>query len=216
MNQSPLDAEKIQRNLELARNAINGGKPDRAIELISCLGLDGEQEGFERFWAESRLVLAEAYMAKRNAVAETYFEETRAAIRNLPEKYLPLELRANEHYADYLSNFVGCRSKARPLYDLAKHLAVTNRMDEDVARIQLKIELLELTIDNHPELENFQLFKSEAERGGFIYQYQLAAWMQYKGALPETFQGLRFARKKNSVPPQYFRSLLESVKVKPK
>jgi hypothetical protein len=214
--QSPLDAGKIQRTLELARNAVNTGKPDSAIELVSSLGLDGEQEGFERFWADSRLVLAEAYMAKRNAVAETFFEEALASIASLPEKDPLLEQRANEHYADYLSNFVGCRSKARPKYDLAKQLAVENHSDEDIARIQLKIELLELTIDGHVELGNFQVFKGVAERGGFRHQDQLAAWMQYKGTLPEAFRGLKFARKKNEVSPQYFISLLESVKVKSK
>ncbi len=213
---SPLDAGKIQRTLELARNAVNTGKPDSAIELVSSLGLDGDQEGFERFWADSRLVLAEAYMAKRNGVAETFFEEALAAIAALPERDPLLEQRANEHYADYLSNFVGCRSKARPRYDLAKQLAVENHLDEDIARIQLKIELLELTIDGHVELENFQMFKGLAERGGFTHQDQLATWMQYKGILPEAFRGLKFARKKNEVSPQYFLSLLESVKVKAK
>jgi len=213
---SPLDAGKIQRTLELARNAVNTSKPDSAIELVSSLGLDGEQEGFERFWADSRLVLAEAYMAKRDGVAETFFEEALTSIAALAERDSMLELRANEHYADYLSNYIGCRSKARPRYDLAKQLAVENHLDEDIARIQLKIELLELTIDTHVELENFRIFKGVAERGGFRHQDQLAAWMQYKGTLPEAFRGLKFARKKNEVSPQYFISLLESVKVKSK
>ncbi len=214
---TPLDAGKIQRNLELARSAVNAGKPERAIELVSSMGLDGEQAGFERFWAESRLVLAEAYMAKRDAVAETFFEEAMASIASLSEqKESLLEQRANEHYADYLSNFAGCRSKARPMYDRAKQLAVVNHLDEDTARIQLKIELLELIIDSHPELENFQMFKGVAERGEFTYQGQLAAWMQYKGALPETFRGLKFARKKNAVSSEYFLSLLNSVRVKAK
>ena len=66
------------------------------------------------------------------------------------------------------------------------------------------------------ELENFRIFKGVAERGGFRHQDQLAAWMQYKGTLPEAFRGLKFARKKNEVSPQYFISLLESVKVKSK
>lgn len=216
MHSSPLDIGKIQRTLELARNAINAGKPDGAIELVGSLGLDGEQDGFERFWAESRLILAEAYMAKRKAVAETFFEEALASIVSLPERNSLLEQRANEHYADYLSNFVGCRSKARPRYDLAKQFAVENHLDEDIARIQLKIELLELTIDGHAELENFRMFKGLAERGGFTHQDQLATWVQYKGSLPEAFRGLKFARKKNEVSPQYFLSLLESVKVKSK
>src|SRR5437016_2126837 len=126
MHSPPPDAGKIQRTLELARNAVNTGKPDRAIELVSSLGLDGEQDGFERFWAESRLILAEAYMAKRNPVAETFFEEALASIVGLPERDSLLEQRANEHYADYLCNFVGCRSKSRPKYDLAKQFAVEN------------------------------------------------------------------------------------------
>jgi len=155
-------------------------------------------------------------MAKRDAVADTFFEEALASIASLPETDPLLEQRANEHYADYLSNFAGCRSKARPRYDLAKQLAVGNHLDEDIARIQLKIECLELTIDGHPELENFQMFKGVAERGSFMYQDQLAAWTIYKGSLPETFRGLKFARKKNAVSPQYFLSLLESVRVKAK
>jgi hypothetical protein len=216
MQKSPLDAGKLRRILELARNAVNALKPDRAIELVTSLGLDGEQEGFERFWAESRLVLAEAYMTKCDPVAETFFEEALSAIASLPENDSMLEMRTNEHYADYLSNFAGCRSKARPRYDLAKRLAVSNHLDEDSANIQLKVELLELTIDNHPELENFQMFKGLAERGGYTHQDQLATWMQYRGAVPETLRGLKFARKKNSVSPQYFLSLLESVKLKPK
>jgi len=188
-----MDAEKAQRTLELARAAINRQQPDQAIALVGTLRLHGDEEGFERYWAESRLLLAEAYLSKGDPSAEALFDETFALLAQLPQPEITLEIRANEHWGDYLRCFVKRPSLARPYYEIAKRRSVELRMDEDSARIQLKIEAIELAMDNSSEIENFKTLKRVAKQGEYTARDQLAAWLHHKGDLNNIEQGLQFA-----------------------
>src|SRR6266850_326112 len=192
MSEGPMDAEKAQRTLELARAAINRQQPDQAIALVGTLRLHGDEEGFERYWAESRLLLAEAYLSKGDPSAEALFDETFALLAQLPKPEITLEIRANEHWGDYLRCFVKRPSLARPYYEIAKRRSVELRMDEDSARIQLKIEAIELAMDNSSEIENFKTLKRVAKQGEYTARDQLAAWLHHKGDLNNIEQGLQF------------------------
>lgn len=202
--------------LDMARIEINRLQPDKAIQYVRELGLEPGPEGIGTLWLESQLVLAEAYLAKGDPVSESFFEDVLDTLAGLETPESGLELRADEHYGDYFSCFAGCPSKARPLYDRAKQIAVGLRLPEDTARIQLKIERLELSIDRNPELDNFGTLKRVAKEEGSTYQEQLTIWLQHRGTLPQHQRGLQYARKKSVASPEYFRHHLRALRLKPK
>src|SRR2546421_7419181 len=155
MKQEPSEVDQTRRSLELARAEVNRQHPDKAIEYVRALRFEDSEDGVGQLWLESRLVLAESYMAKGDAAAEAFFSDVFEAVQNSERIDPQFELRANEHFGDYLSSFAHCLSQARPRYDRAKRIAVELRQPEDTARIQLKIERMELAVDKHPESDNF-------------------------------------------------------------
>jgi hypothetical protein len=211
MNPEPLEFARTERILDIARTEINRSKPGKAIEILNTISRESLEEHHA---AECRRLLAEAYMAKSDPVAGAFFEEAIASFESLQHRAHGHELLAREHFADYLLNYAHCPSKARPFYEAAKRIAVDLRVGQDCARIQMKIELLELSIDQNPELENFARFKKVAEELGCTSETQLAAWTQYKGTITESVQGLRHARNRNQTSEDYFRTLLRSVRLK--
>jgi len=202
----------IRQTLDLARSAINQQQPEDAMELLRIVRDDVERAGGS-FAAEHRLLLADAYAAKGNPVADSLFEEALELIGNLEPRRPDLELRANDHFAGHLVRF-GSRSAARERYEMAKRVAVQERLGEEAtARIQLKLVPIALETDHDDiGLENFATFKRAASQGHFTSQVQLAAWHQFCGQTDASQQGLRFARNKAVVPEAYFRHILESVR----
>ena len=182
--------------------------------MVDSLRLRGDEEGFERHWAETRLLLAEAYSAKGDPSAEGLFEETFALLAQLPQPEATLEIRANEHWGDYLRCFVKRPSLARPYYENAKRRSVELHMHEDSARIQMKIEAIELSMDNSSQVDNFKTLKRVATHGGYTAREQLAAWLHHKGDLGNIEQGLKFARNRTVASDLYFRHLLDVVRQK--
>jgi len=214
MHDGAIDPGKIRRILDLARAANNQQNPDQAIAFTDTLPLRGGEEGFEREWAEARLLLAESYTAKGSQLAETLFEEVFELLAQLPTPDATFELRAHEHYGDYLRRFAKFPSKARCQFEIAKTKAVDLRMEQDSARVQLKLETIELEMDKSPELENFATLKRIAKQWGHTWTEQLAAWLHYKGQAAQHEQGLKFARNKGQASEQYFKYLLDMVRMK--
>jgi hypothetical protein len=206
--------EKIHRILNLARGANNQQNPDQAIALIRKIELDGAEEGFEQEWAESRLILAEAYTAKGDPLSESLFEETFELLKQLKSPEIALEFRAHEHFGDYLRRFAKRPSLARQEFEAAKARVLELRSAEDSARIQLKLESIALEMDKSPETENFVTLKHTAKELGYTCAEQFAAWLYHKGQAAEHNQGLRFARNKARAGEAYFKYLLEMVRMK--
>jgi hypothetical protein len=207
-----IDSSKVQRTLDLARTANNQQNPDQAIALITKLGIYGDEVGFEKAWAESRLILAEAYGAKGQPVAATFFEDALDLLSHLPSVQIELQVRGHEHFGDYLCRFAKRPSLARPHYENAKSGVVQLRLEEDSARIQLKLEMIELQMDQSPELENFRNLKRVSK--GYTSSEQLAAWFHHKGSASQHSQGLTFARNRGQVGEAYFKNLLDMVRMK--
>lgn len=214
MNLGPFDREKILRILDLAKTANNQQKPDQAIALIEKIGIRSGDDGLETEWAESRLVLAEAYAAKGHQLSETLFEDVFGLLKKLSKRDPHLMIRAHEHYGGYLQQFAGRPSLAREHFEGAKAVALELRSDEDSARVQLKLELIDLTMDKSPELDNFKTFKRVAHQSGCTSTEQLAAWCHHKGQACSYDQGLRFARNRGQAGDQYFKQLLDMVRKK--
>jgi hypothetical protein len=214
VNDDPIASGKVQRILDLARAANNQQNPEQAIALIRSLELDGSQVRLERERVESRLILAEAYTAKGNQLADALFEETFELLSRLSIPEVTLEIRSHEHFADYLRCFAKRPSLARQHYEYAKVRAVNLRMEEDSARIQLKIETIELGMDQSPEAGNFATLKRVAKQGGYTCAEQLAAWLNHKGQAAHHDRGLAFARNRGQAGEQYFKYLLDMVRMK--
>jgi hypothetical protein len=204
MSEDSTELGRIERGLELARAAVNQQNPDRAITLVNSLHLADNAGGLERQWAESRLILAEAYAATGDVAAEALFEEALELVRALPQVDHSLEVRVYEHWGDYLGCFAMRRSLALQKYETAKKKAIALRTGEDSARIQLKIEMIELTMDGSPELDNFKTLKRAGKQTGCTSSELLAVWVQHKGEISQHQAGLRYARNKTAASEQYF------------
>jgi len=205
------DSSKWRRILDLARGHINAQRPDDALELLRALRKDVDVPDEGPLAAECRILLAEAYGAKGDPAADVFFPEALELVDRLENKRPDLELRANEHFGDYLFSFAGRRSQAQDYYKEAKQAAVLQRLNEDSARIQLKLIHTALWTDDDG-LDNFSTFKRAASRGHFTYEVKLAAWLQFAENGSASQSGLRYARKKAVVPEEYFSHLLESVR----
>jgi len=205
------DFGKIRRILDLARTAINQQNPDKAIALLSNLPFDEGQSGLEREWAEVRLILAEAYASKGHPVSESLFEEVFDLLKALPTSEPTFELRAQEHFADYLRCFARRPSQALPHFEQAKRLAVGLYLEEDTARIQLKIASIQLSMDQSPDREYFTALKHAAK--GRPHTDQLAAWLLHRGTSSDQQRGLKFARSSDAKE-AYFTYLLDMVRMK--
>lgn len=122
MESDKFNRPEIRQTLDLARNEIKLRKPDRALELIESIREDVEQMGISALVAEHRLLLAEAFGAKGDPVAEGLFSEALDIIAKIEQPNADLEMRANEHFADYLVKFA-----ARPL-DARRHILAANKV----------------------------------------------------------------------------------------
>jgi hypothetical protein len=209
------ETHRLVRTLELARRKINQQRPDMALELL--FGIQTEIEGLEgtALEAECRLVRAEAHAAMRDQAARAYFGEALELLGRLPEPSLDLQLRAYEHYGDFL---LMChrRSDALRQYQKAGEIATGRVWSEDTARIQLKLVGIGLEMDSDPQLGNFRLLRHEADLLGCTSQQQLAGWHLHLGKLEDASRGMRFARSGGPASEQYFVDLLKSVKDPPK
>jgi tetratricopeptide (TPR) repeat protein len=204
MNDNP------QNVVDLAKAAINQQDPHGAIRLLTSVERTVENMPGMPVWADHRIALAEAYGALGDEVAPSFFDEALDRLTKLAEQQPLLEVRANEHYADYLCRFAKRFSKARELLGSAK-LKSAWIGKENTARIQMKITSVDLRVDNDPELENFTTFKRVARQLHATYQTQLAAWMQHLGQQERATGGLRAARNRNHASEQHFIDLIVSV-----
>ena len=66
--------------LDLARAEINRLQPDKAIQYVRELGIEPDSVS-RTLWIESQLVLAEAYLAKGDVAAESFFLDGSVATR---------------------------------------------------------------------------------------------------------------------------------------
>jgi hypothetical protein len=122
MESDKFSRPEIRQTLDLARTEIKLGKPDQALQLIESIRNDVEQAETGLLVAEYRLLLAEAFGLKGDQAAESLFSEALDLIAKLEQPNAELEMRANEHFADYLIKFA-----ARPL-DARKHILAANRV----------------------------------------------------------------------------------------
>jgi len=120
MESDKLSRPEIRQTLDLARTEIKLRKPDQALQLLESIRDDVGQTEIGVLVAEYRLLLAEAFGAKGDRVAEGLFSEALDLIAKLERPNAELEMRANEHFADYLVKFA-----ARPL-DARKHILAAN------------------------------------------------------------------------------------------
>ena len=203
---------KLKHTLELARTEINRQNPHLALEYLKTVQRDVEDMAGSSAWAEHQLLSAEALSAYGDPAAETEFQEALQRISNLPVRDLGLEMRANEHFGNYLASFARRRSLARQHYESAKRVAVESSLPEDSARLQLFISKIDLEADQDPRLRSFQnLMKAAAELHSTA-QEQLAAWTVYWSYDEQKKQGLVAARGAGIASVEYFLGLLTSVK----
>jgi hypothetical protein len=208
------DLGTIRHMLDLARSAIHDLKPDLAVEYLRTTQDDCEDyyKGSEA-WAEHHLLVAEAYASKGDSAAEIFFAESIKRIRSLPDDHRHLLLRAYRNYGCYLARHTQFRQRARQHYEAAKQLAVDLGLREDSAEIELKIVKIDVNAEKSSLANNFATLRSVANHFSYTHQEQLAAWHLHWGKAQQSRRGRRFARDENQASEDYFRRLLESVRV---
>jgi hypothetical protein len=138
MESDKFSCHEIRRTLDLATNEIRMRNPDRALELIESIRADAEQTGIGALVAEHRLLLAEAFGAKGDPVAEALFSEALNIIVTLDPRHAELEMRANEHFADYLVKFAARPLDAREHILAANRIAIREGLEKESIRLGLK------------------------------------------------------------------------------
>ncbi len=208
------DLANVWHIFDLARREINRENPNLALEYLSKVREEVDQHEGTLIWAEHRLLLAEAFAAVGNPGAEDFFRETLDSLCRLPaDKRTDLELRANEHFGDFLVR-AKRPSRARPHYEAARRVALAQTLSEDGARLALRLVNIDLKTDNDSEQENFKSFKRVAMEGGYTCEEQYAAWHQHVGESGAARQGLRVGRNAEHVGDGHFDWLLKSVRKK--
>ena len=203
-----LDSQRIRRSLTLARSAIDQQRPHAAHDLLKAIQHEINGLGDPLLVAEYRLLVAEAFASSVDPVAEYLFQEAIELLEQIDPPPVELLLRALERYGDFLRT-VRARSKARQLYSSARQIATESRLEEDNARLQLKLILIDLETDNSPELENYKTMKRVAGRNEYGCQEQLLVWMKHRESIEEANRGLRAARKRSSANDRYFEDLFD-------
>jgi hypothetical protein len=202
----------LRHILDSARKEINRQNAPLAMEYLDSIRHELEELGEGPLWAEHRLLLAEAEGAKGDPAAESLFEEALERIVNLPDTRSDMELRAREHFGDYLLCFAHRPSLAQPQYERAKIIAIESRLFEEGAHISLKLIRVHLEIDHDEELANYKIFRGVASKRGYTHQVQLAGWTVHTGNMGKQQVGMRFARQRTVASEEYFINLLESVR----
>jgi len=138
MDSEKLRCPEIWRTLDLAKNEIMARRPERALELIESARAAAEQSGVGALVVELRLLLAEAFGAKGDPVAEVFFSEALNIIAGLEGRHTELEMRAHEHFADFLVKFAARPLDARDHILAANRIAIREGLEKESIRLGLK------------------------------------------------------------------------------
>jgi len=210
--------EEIRHIFDTARREINRQNPDLALKYLRGLRQTIETMPGTLVWAEFRVLLGEAYVAKQDAVACEYLEEALKALEGLPGGHTDLQLRAHRGLGASYERFPEFRRKALGHYEAARDLGLNKRYREETADIAMRIIPLDMTLRSDPLLSKFRILKSAANGTDYTREEQLAAWYQYAGEIDATNEGRVFAREadeisdRNPALEEYFRNLLRSVR----
>ena len=214
------DLQKIRSVIGNARREINRQKPGVAIRLLEKINEEIQSHEGTLEWADFSLALGEAFSAKRDARAENYFMEAQEKAARVPDLPVEWQIRLHEHLGDFYAKFPLKLSLAWSSYERAKKIAVEQHLEEDIARIELKIICVDLQRDKDPEIENFQTLRrvangdatSEDANESFTWTEQLMALHLHIGNVAALKMHTQFARGFQKMTDAYFLELLKSTR----
>lgn len=209
------NVQDIRAILEIARREVNRGNPELALEHLR--GIRDSINSYEHTpeWVDYSLVAGEAFLSQRSQSAESFLTEAKEKIVTVPNVSDDLRLRVNERLGDFYRNVAPKRpSLAKEYFALAKGVAVMRHVDEEIARIELKIVCTDLQTDKNPKLQDFQTMRRIAKAEHYTDAMQLIAWSHHLGDLGESMNGMYFGRGISEAGEDYFRDLLRSVNMK--
>lgn len=212
-----VESRKVRVVLDAARREINRENIELALQNLRQIR--DEIGAFQGTVAsvEFSLTTGEAFLALRSTAAESHLLDAREQLGKLADCDPELELRVYERLGDFYATVVPKKlGLAREYLCHAKSAAVTLRVEDITARIDLKILALDIKIDGHPEKENFRALRRVARGDGYTDAEQLIAWACHSGSSSQSKNGLRFARGISSAGERYFRDLLRSARMKRK
>ena len=202
---------RIRRILDLARSAINRQHPDAAHAHLRGIRHEINNLGDPLLLAEYHLLVAEAFTATLDVAAEHHFQEAVELLEQIDPRPVQLLLPALEHYGDFLCER-RAQSKAPKQYSNALQIATELHLEEDKARVHLKLLLIELKTAKHPEIKNFRSMKRVAGNHGYSSVEQFLVWMAHQDGIGETNSGLRAARNRSVANDRYFENLFQDMR----
>ncbi len=209
------DEKTLRHVLDLARAEINRQRPRLALEHLRTIHEQIDQLRTLPLWAEFQLIYAEALSAMNVDAAEHEFQEALSRLSKLNPREPILELRAEEHFADFLSRR-GRVPLARGHYQSAESIAVDSGLREDADRIRLSTISMDLQSSNSQQWKSFQNLKKAAAECNYRHTPQLSAWIRYSDQLREQVnRGLMNAREGEIASPDFFKGLLRSIGTDP-
>jgi len=141
MESDKFSRPEIRQRLDLARTEITLRKPDQALQLLESSRDDVKRTEIGVLVAEHRLLLAEAFGLMGDQSAESLFSEALDLIAKLEQPNAELEMRANEHFADYLIKFAARPLNAREYILAANRIAIREGLENESIRLGMKTVL---------------------------------------------------------------------------
>ncbi len=206
-----IDEKTLRHVLDVARGEINRQRPRLALEHLKTIHEQIDELGTGSLWAEFQVIYAEALSAMNMDAAEHEFHEALSRLSQVDPPEPILELRTEEHFADFLSR-KGRVPLAREHYQSAENIAVESSLREDADRIRLSIVSMDLQDSKNPQWKSFLNLKRAAAECNSPHTRQLNVWIRYSEQLQEQIdRGLMNAREGAIASVDHFKSLLTSV-----
>lgn len=203
------DLQRIGRIQDQAWEWIVGLEPELALKLLRGINIEVEERAGTFEWARQPFLVAKAYAAKNDEVAEHFFNDAIKRIAKLPACDPQFSLLVHKCFGKYLS----VKRKfpaARKQYECAEQLAMAYGPSEELAQMHLRIiEVGYQIANNEKEQQDFELFKNVAYTTHCTFEHQYRAWMQHERGLEATAANSQFMRSSMPLDAEYFKRLLD-------
>src|SRR2546422_9857292 len=130
MTSQPSEAERLSRILELAKAAVNRQEPELALQLLKEIWPEIREGSGTLLSIEYEIIMGDILCARGDPAAGYHYEQALAGIAQLSQRDPKLEMRAHEHFGDYLYRFAHRPSSARRHYEAAANIATAEHLRE--------------------------------------------------------------------------------------
>jgi len=204
------DLQRIRRIQDQAWEWIIRLQPEIALKLLRPINKDVEEREGTFEWARQPFLIARAYAAKNDEVAEDHFNYAIGRIARLPACDQQFSLLVHKCFGKYLfekRKYVAARKQ----YERVEQLAMAYGLAEELAQTHLRIIEVGIKVaQNRKEQQDFELFKNAASSKCCTFEHQYKAWMEHERGTQAMAADSQFMRSSMPLDQKYFEGLLDS------